>query len=96
MIAIGDGCNGSWGVDPPLPYDIYESYGDLAREGLGDWTIAPTGRKRHQGRLNIVFCDGHVEGVNVQSLYFSKDDREMRLWNVDNQPHRERLGKSLR
>jgi len=96
MIAIGDGYNGSWGVDPPLPYDIYESYGDLAREGLGDWTIPPTGRKRHQGRLNIVFCDGHVEGVNVESLYFSKDDREMRLWNVDNQPHRERLGKSLR
>ena len=96
MIAIGDGYNGSWGVDPPLPYDIYESYGDLAREGGVDTTIPATGRKRHQGRLNFVFCDGHVEGLKVQTLYFSKDDRDMRLWNVDNEPHRERLRRSLR
>ncbi len=96
LIAIGDGYNGGYGVQPPMPWDIYESHGGLAREGSVDTTIPATGRKRHLGRLNMVFCDGHVEGLKVQVQYLSKEERDMRLWNVDNEPHRERLGKSLR
>jgi len=95
MIAIGDGYAGDYSILPPIQFDIYESFGTLSREGAADWTVPATAQKRHQGRLNMLFCDGHVEGLKVQTLYRSKEDRDMRLWNVDNEPHRARLWKSL-
>ena len=45
--------------------------------------------------LKMVFCDGCVEGLKAQRLFFIKDERDMRLWNVDNDPHRGRLRDSL-
>jgi prepilin-type processing-associated H-X9-DG protein/prepilin-type N-terminal cleavage/methylation domain-containing protein len=57
------------------------------------WTMLPEDLKkvstRHRGKLNMSFCDGHVESGKIYSWYFSKDDRDLRRWNTDNQPHRE-------
>lgn len=100
MIAIWDGYTGSLGLLKNLRYDVWESAGELMREGLytvDDWPkvyaleLNPTGRKRHHGRLNMLFSDGHVDGLRVQGLFYSKEDRHLRLWNTDNQPHRERI-----
>ena len=44
----------------------------------------------------MVFCDGHVEALKVQRLFFSKGERDMRIWNIDNEPHRGRLRDSIR
>jgi prepilin-type N-terminal cleavage/methylation domain-containing protein/prepilin-type processing-associated H-X9-DG protein len=46
--------------------------------------------KRHSGRYNIAFCDGHVEGVPRDSL-FRKSDTELRRWNNDHEPHADLL-----
>lgn len=99
-IALGDGYLGSQPQNGR--FNVYESFGDLVREGFDDaertvgLKLAPTGGTRHRGRLNILFCDGHVEGIKVQTLFFSTADHDLRLWNADNEPHRERLEQSPR
>jgi prepilin-type processing-associated H-X9-DG protein len=44
--------------------------------------------KRHGSINNVVFCDGHVEGIKEEKLYF-KDESSLRRWNNDNEPHRD-------
>jgi hypothetical protein len=39
----------------------------------------------------VVFCDGHVEGPRLQSLFGDNSGSALRRWNRDNQPHRERV-----
>jgi prepilin-type N-terminal cleavage/methylation domain-containing protein/prepilin-type processing-associated H-X9-DG protein len=46
---------------------------------------------RHQGKLNAVFCDGHVESPTLQFLFADTSDEALRRWNRDHLPHRERL-----
>jgi prepilin-type processing-associated H-X9-DG protein/prepilin-type N-terminal cleavage/methylation domain-containing protein len=46
---------------------------------------------RHQGKANVVFCDGHVESPSLQFLFADTSDDALRRWNRDHQPHRERL-----
>jgi prepilin-type N-terminal cleavage/methylation domain-containing protein/prepilin-type processing-associated H-X9-DG protein len=45
--------------------------------------------QRHNGKLNVVFCDGHVESIKVDTLFFSNDDSARRRWFRDNKPHPE-------
>ena len=44
---------------------------------------------RHQGRLNVLFCDGHVESPTLQFLFEDTSDAALVRWNRDHQPHRE-------
>ncbi len=45
-------------------------------------------QRRHDGpRRNIVFCDGHVEGLALPQLFNEKDDAVRALWNNDFLPH---------
>ena len=46
---------------------------------------------RHQGKLNVVFCDGHVESPTVKFLFEDTSDAALVRWNCDHLPHRERL-----
>jgi prepilin-type N-terminal cleavage/methylation domain-containing protein/prepilin-type processing-associated H-X9-DG protein len=46
--------------------------------------------KRHSGRYNIAFCDGHIEGIPRDRL-FQKSDETLRRWNNDNEPHADQL-----
>jgi prepilin-type processing-associated H-X9-DG protein/prepilin-type N-terminal cleavage/methylation domain-containing protein len=46
---------------------------------------------RHQGKLNIVFCDGHVESPTLQFLFEDTSDAALVRWNRDHLPHREKL-----
>ena len=46
---------------------------------------------RHRGRLNVVFCDGHVESPTLQFLFEDISDEALSRWNRDHLPHRERL-----
>jgi prepilin-type processing-associated H-X9-DG protein/prepilin-type N-terminal cleavage/methylation domain-containing protein len=48
-------------------------------------------RQRHDGRLNVLFCDGHVETIKFEPLFFDRSDAALRRWNRDNEPHRSRL-----
>ena len=45
----------------------------------------------HQGKVNVLFCDGHVESPSVKALFVDTNDTALSRWNRDNQPHRECL-----
>ncbi len=44
--------------------------------------------QRHGGRWNEVFCDGHVENRTLNDLFDFRKDDVSKLWNRDNQVHR--------
>ena len=46
---------------------------------------------RHQGKANVVFCDGHVESPSLQFLFADTSDAALVRWNRDHLPHREKL-----
>ena len=63
---------------------------DLMRQELG-YLETRGGTTRHQGKLNVVFGDGHVESPGLRSLFEDSSDAALSRWNRDNQPHRDRL-----
>ena len=46
---------------------------------------------RHQGKANVVFCDGHVESSKLIFLFKDTSDEALSRWNRDHQPHRDKL-----
>jgi prepilin-type processing-associated H-X9-DG protein/prepilin-type N-terminal cleavage/methylation domain-containing protein len=46
---------------------------------------------RHQGKANVVFCDGHVESPTLKFLFEDTSDAALVRWNRDHLPHREKL-----
>ena len=85
MIAIADAFSGT-----PDKVSLVE----------GAWIIARTGtsfpprndiqfaQSRHRGRLNVTFCDGHVEPFKVHTLFFDVTDEAYKRWSRDNEAHR--------
>ena len=47
--------------------------------------------RRHQGRVNAVFCDGHVESPKATFVFEDWSDAALVRWNRDHQPHQEQL-----
>lgn len=86
MLAIGDGFNGWKGVIQDGVWklcrgqDAQEFYGSTRRSN-----------RRHKGKANVLFCDGHVDSPSLDFLFRDETDQALRIWNRDNQPHRERL-----
>ena len=58
-----------------------------------DWSLIRVGRKeavsRHGGFLNTSFTDGHVEKNKIETLFFSKQEKDLRRWTTDNLDHSE-------
>ena len=71
--------------------DSFEGDVGLLRENLN--TIKKYGNTltRHQGKANVVFCDGHVESTTLQFLFEDTRDAALSHWNRDHLPHREKL-----
>jgi prepilin-type processing-associated H-X9-DG protein len=76
MIAIGDG---------------FDPNGILMRRSLASLDEFGNTRARHQGKANVVFCDGHVESPTMQFLFEDTSDAALARWNRDHLPHREKL-----
>jgi prepilin-type N-terminal cleavage/methylation domain-containing protein/prepilin-type processing-associated H-X9-DG protein len=107
MIALGD-ANLMWLLSPVLNayYGIAgpTTYTGYARLDINSWLrstapgfggnagIQQASQARHRGRLEIVFCDGHVEWPRTEKL-LEKSDNSLRRWNNDNQPHADQLVK---
>jgi prepilin-type processing-associated H-X9-DG protein/prepilin-type N-terminal cleavage/methylation domain-containing protein len=93
MIAIGDMLYGS----PDIIFDgqIFERGSDHAVSSfipqLDHSESTKRSRARHQGKANVVFCDGHVETQTLQFLFADTSDEALSRWNRDHLPHRERL-----
>ena len=85
MMAIGDGF---YGEDAK----IYSGIGLFHRAyEVGGFSDTATSYARHQGKANVVFCDGHVESPTLKFLFADTSDAALSRWNRDHQPHRERL-----
>jgi prepilin-type processing-associated H-X9-DG protein len=86
MMALGDGFCG---------YDktIYGGEGLFMRSQdvpyLDPLTKEPF--SRHQGKANVVFCDGHVESPTLEFLFEDTSNGALSRWNRDHQPPREKL-----
>lgn len=76
MMAIGDSFDGTI-ILSRVDVTENEKYGNILT--------------RHQGKANVVFCDGHVESPTLQFLFADTSDAALSRWNRDHQPHRERL-----
>ena len=86
MIAIADAFSGT-----PDKVSLVEGDWIIARTSFG--AIPPRNDiqfavSRHRGRLNVTFCDGHVEPLRVQTLFFDVTDEAYKRWSRDNQAHR--------
>jgi prepilin-type N-terminal cleavage/methylation domain-containing protein/prepilin-type processing-associated H-X9-DG protein len=78
MVAIGDSIDGMV----------------LFRRWLREFGAPPPpwrAAERHQGRINVLFCDYHVESPTVKFVFEDKSDAALVRWNRDHQPHREAL-----
>jgi len=76
MMAIGDSFNG--GINfMRVPSNELIRYGNTF--------------SRHQGKANVLFCDGHVEAPKLQFLFDDTSDAALTRWNRDHLPHRDRL-----
>jgi prepilin-type N-terminal cleavage/methylation domain-containing protein/prepilin-type processing-associated H-X9-DG protein len=52
-----------------------------------DWgTIEQRQQRRHSGKFNLWFCDGHIEFLPLRVMISGRSDRLSR-WNNDNLPH---------
>jgi prepilin-type processing-associated H-X9-DG protein len=85
MMAIGDGFHGNGD-------QIFSGQSMLWRHnsftGFFDTVTAVA---RHQGKANVVFCDGHVETPTLKLLFEDTSDEGLSRWNRDYQPHRNKL-----
>ena len=103
MYAIGDALFGS----PNIVMDgwlLGRGSDEMVRQKGQSLTVFPGAPKsydfvqstkrayaRHQGKANVVFCDGHVESPTLRFLFADTSDAALACWNRDHQPHRERL-----
>lgn len=96
MIALGDGLvgwngairDGSWELGRNIPmFEGLNSRMSPAQQS----ECTPRANQRHRGNANIVFCDGHVDGLTLNRLFSDTSDAALALWNRDGLPHRERL-----
>jgi prepilin-type processing-associated H-X9-DG protein/prepilin-type N-terminal cleavage/methylation domain-containing protein len=46
---------------------------------------------RHQGRVNVAFCDGHVESPSLGFVFTNTSDAALVRWNRDHQSHGDSL-----
>jgi prepilin-type processing-associated H-X9-DG protein/prepilin-type N-terminal cleavage/methylation domain-containing protein len=86
MMALGDGFSGHDNIILGGVSRLWRSY-DLP-QGVKDDLSAMA---RHQGKANVVFCDGHVESPTLKFLFEDTGDEALSRWNRDHQPHREKL-----
>ncbi len=68
--------------------------GDSFNGGAFFVRTAPYGRRepaRHQGKVNVAFCDGHVESPTLEFVFQNTNDIALVRWNRDHLPHRNEL-----
>jgi len=90
MMAIGDGFYGGYGVigDGSRWFGRAHGINNLSGNLPGSTQRAYA---RHQGKANVVFCDGHVGSPTLKFLFEDTRDEALCRWNRDHLPHREKL-----
>ena len=80
-------------VDMMAIGDVFRNRLNFVRLGhsLDYWGLGQIAALRHQGKLNVAFCDGHVESPTLEFVLFDTNDVALVRWNRDHLPHREKL-----
>jgi prepilin-type N-terminal cleavage/methylation domain-containing protein/prepilin-type processing-associated H-X9-DG protein len=95
MLALGDGYGAMTDARKPVGSAAGALMVEsklLSRGGMFFGTTPDYGvdlktvERRHRGRLNMTFCDGHVEDGKIYKWYFSEKDEDLRRWNVNHEP----------
>jgi prepilin-type N-terminal cleavage/methylation domain-containing protein/prepilin-type processing-associated H-X9-DG protein len=71
--------------------DCYNASVEFTRRKLAEAENYGNILTRHQGKANVVFCDGHVESPRLISLFEDTSVAPLMRWNRDYLPHRDRL-----
>jgi prepilin-type N-terminal cleavage/methylation domain-containing protein/prepilin-type processing-associated H-X9-DG protein len=91
MIGLADGYGVSWvgpaDPDPHLFEWIFLEHIDPGSARISAKPKFGTAAHRHSGKLNVAFCDGHIERIRPFDLFFNIDAKWLRKWNRDNDPH---------
>ena len=90
------GLQGHWvsGYEAIIPIAESEvvNPADMIAMGDGGHVFLMRGDKAyHQGSINILFCDSHIELLKGTYVFKDTSDSVLVRWNRDHQPHRERL-----
>ena len=85
MIAIGDGFMGENGTIKDGGWSLWRT-----RASTADTESTKRAYARHQGKADVVFCDGHVESPTLKHLFDDTTDDALAYWNRDHLPHREK------
>jgi prepilin-type processing-associated H-X9-DG protein/prepilin-type N-terminal cleavage/methylation domain-containing protein len=89
MIAIGDlGARDQKGNVIATRDRIGFEVGAVFRMPQDEHFVIDYTKRRHGSKANMVFCDGHVEGIKFTGLYRNQDD-QLQRWNIDHLPHRD-------
>jgi prepilin-type processing-associated H-X9-DG protein len=102
MIAVGDSTPQGGEIVGKTPTGITGS--TVAPVFTPNFVVEPDGRvlprprpmtyeefvmeHRHDGKWNMVFCDGHVEHQRPEKFFNYCSDDVLSLWNRDHKPHR--------
>jgi prepilin-type processing-associated H-X9-DG protein len=86
MMAVGDGFKGKNGVIRDGEFEFWR-----VRVVQLDPESTKRSYARHQGKANVVFCDGHVEAPTLKSLFDGTNDAVLVRWNRDHLAHQEQL-----
>jgi prepilin-type N-terminal cleavage/methylation domain-containing protein/prepilin-type processing-associated H-X9-DG protein len=71
--------------------DDYNTSVVLMRRNLSEIASFGNFLIRHQGKANVLFCEGHIESLKLTSMFEDQSDSALAQWNRDHLPHRDQL-----
>jgi prepilin-type N-terminal cleavage/methylation domain-containing protein/prepilin-type processing-associated H-X9-DG protein len=71
--------------------DCFDASITLMREPTKELVRYGNTLSRHDGKANVLFCDGHVQPLSLGFLFDDTSDRALIRWNRDHLPHRDLL-----
>ena len=103
MVAVGDTClsdflgvTGFWSLSAYNGTDYTLGLTSISGGPAGGGP-APANSKslarRHAGRWNLAFCDGHTENRRIREMFDPRQPDQVKRWHYDHQPHLELLAK---
>jgi len=71
-----------------MAFGDYIDISFMRARNLADLAQFGNMRTRHQGKANVMFCDGHVESPTLKFLFEDTSDAALVHWSRDHKPHR--------